>query len=152
MINGLSVGDVAQRTGVAVSALHFYERKGLIRSERSRSNHRVYSRSVVRRVTIIQIAQRAGLTLKEISEAFRHLPQEKPITAEHWSQVSSAWRDDLDYRIHLLTSLRDKLSDCIGCGCLSVNQCPLVNKDDKLGSQGSGAHLIENMGSCADNE
>lgn len=142
MASELTVGQVAHRTGVAVSALHFYERKGLIRSERSSSNHRVYPRSIIRRVTIIQIAQKAGLTLAEILDAFSHLPQDKAISTKDWGKVSSSWRDNLEERITLLTALRDNLSDCIGCGCLSVTQCPLVNEDDKLAEEGPGAQLI----------
>ncbi|MEO0436469.1 MAG: redox-sensitive transcriptional activator SoxR [Pseudomonadota bacterium] len=142
MVGGLSVGEVARRTGVAVSALHFYERKGLIKTERSSSNHRVYPRSVIRRVTVIQVAQKAGLTLAEILEAFSHLPQDKAISTQDWGSVSRAWRDNLEQRIALLTTLRDNLTDCMGCGCLSVAQCPLVNENDKHEGDGPGAALI----------
>ena len=138
----LSVGEIAKRTGVSVSALHFYERKGLIRSERTPSNHRVYPRNVIRRVTVIQIAQRAGLSLADIAEALDHLPKDRAISAKGWAKVSTIWRDDLSARIALLTSLRDELTGCIGCGCLSVDECPLANANDKLSTLGSGPHLL----------
>lgn len=138
----LTVGEVAHRTGVAVSALHFYERKNLIRSERTAANHRVYPRSVIRRVTVIQIAQRAGLSLAEIARALDHLPKDRAISVKDWARVSTLWRDALTARIALLTSLRDELTGCIGCGCLSVAECPLANAEDRLSELGSGAHLL----------
>ena len=138
----ITIGEVAARTGVAVSALHFYERKGLIHSERSASNHRIYPRSILRRVTIIQIAQKAGMSLAEIAEAFGQLPKDRPISVKDWARVSKVWRDALDLRINLLQGLRDDLTGCIGCGCLSVDECPLANKDDKLAELGTGAHLL----------
>ena len=138
----LSIGEVARRTGVSVSALHFYERKDLIHSERTASNHRVYARNVIRRVTVIQIAQRAGLSLAEIARALAHLPKDRAISVKDWTRVSKEWRDDLSARIDLLTSLRDELTGCIGCGCLSVDACPLANADDKLSKLGSGPHLL----------
>ena len=138
----ITIGEVAARTGIAVSALHFYERKGLIHSERSASNHRIYPRSILRRVTIIQIAQKAGMSLAEIAEAFGQLPKDRPISVKDWARVSKVWRDALDLRINLLQGLRDDLTGCIGCGCLSVDECPLANKDDKLAELGTGAHLL----------
>ncbi|MEM9474728.1 MAG: redox-sensitive transcriptional activator SoxR [Pseudomonadota bacterium] len=142
MAHELTVGEVARRTGVAVSALHFYERKGLIRSERSAANHRVYPRNIIRRVTIIQIAQKAGVSLTEVARAFATLPTDRAISAKDWARVSTLWRDGLQDRIALLTALRDDLTGCIGCGCLSVDECPLANTDDKLGALGAGAHLL----------
>ena len=138
----LSIGEVANRTGVSVSALHFYERKNLIESERTASNHRVYPRNIIRRVTVIQIAQRAGLSLAEIASALDALPKDRVISAKDWARVSTVWRDDLTARIELLTSLRDELDGCIGCGCLSVDECPLANANDKLSELGSGPHLL----------
>ncbi len=138
----LSIGEVANRTGVSVSALHFYERKNLIESERTASNHRVYPRNIIRRVTVIQIAQRAGLSLAEIASALDALPKDRVISAKDWARVSTVWRDDLTARIELLTSLRDELDGCIGCGCLSVDECPLANENDKLSELGSGPHLL----------
>jgi MerR family redox-sensitive transcriptional activator SoxR len=138
----LAIGEVSERTGVSVSALHFYERKNLIRSRRTTSNHRVYPRNIIRRVTVIQIAQRAGLSLAAIAAALDQLPTDRAISARDWGRVSTVWRDDLTERIELLTSLRDELTGCIGCGCLSVDECPLANKDDKLAELGAGAHLF----------
>lgn len=142
MASELSVGEVSRRTGVAVSALHFYERKGLIQSERTASNHRVYRRSIIRRVTIIQVAQRAGLSLTEIAIALEALPRDRAISVKDWARVSTDWRDALEERIALLTSLRDNLTRCIGCGCLSVEECPLVNEGDRLADRGAGPHLL----------
>lgn len=142
MASELAIGEVSERTGVSVSALHFYERKNLIRSQRTSSNHRVYPRNIIRRVTVIQIAQRAGLSLAEIAAALDQLPEDRAISASDWGRVSTTWRDDLTQRIELLTNLRDELTGCIGCGCLSVNECPLANKDDKLAKFGAGAHLL----------
>lgn len=142
MTGELTIGEVAKRTGASVSALHFYERKDLIRSERTASNHRVYARSIIRRVTIIQIAQRAGLSLAQIAEALDELPKDRAISAKDWEGVSTAWRDDLTARIELLTSLRNELTGCIGCGCLSVDECPLANSDDRLSKLGAGPHLL----------
>ena len=142
MANELVIGEVAKRTGVSVSALHFYERKNLIRSERTASNHRVYPRSIIRRVTVIQIAQRAGLSLAQISNALDKLPKDRAISVNDWGRVSTAWRDELTKRIAALTSLRDELTGCIGCGCLSVDECPLANAEDKLAELGPGPHLL----------
>lgn len=138
----LAIGEVAERTGVSVSALHFYERKNLIQSQRTPSNHRVYHRNIIRRVTVIQIAQRAGLSLAQIADALDELPKDRAISTHDWGRVSTAWREDLTERIELLSSLRDELTGCIGCGCLSVDECPLANKDDKLAELGAGAHLL----------
>ncbi|GAA5080904.1 redox-sensitive transcriptional activator SoxR [Roseibacterium beibuensis] len=143
----LSVGEVAKRTGVSVSALHFYERKNLIKPKRTASNHRVYPRNIIRRVTVIQIAQRAGLSLAEIARALDTLPDDRAISAKDWARVSTVWRDDLTARIALLTSLRDELTGCIGCGCLSVDECPLANAGDRLSELGSGPHLLGAAGS-----
>ena len=142
MASELTIGEVAHRTGVAVSALRFYERKGLIRSQRTAANHRVYARSVIRRVTIIQVAQKAGLSLAEIARAFAQLPMDRTISAADWAKVSTEWRNTVDQRIALLQGLRDQLTGCIGCGCLSVDECPLANKDDALAILGAGAHLL----------
>lgn len=145
MLGELTIGEVAKRTGASVSALHFYERKHLIRSERTASNHRVYARSTIRRVTVIQIAQKAGLSLSRIAQALDQLPKERAISAKDWEYVSTAWRDELTARIDLLTSLRDELTGCIGCGCLSVDECPLANSGDRLSNLGAGAHLLQAM-------
>lgn len=139
----LSVGELSRRSGVPVSALHFYEAEGLIRSRRSAGNQRRYPRGILRRVAIIKVAQRAGVSLKEISAALARLPQDRAPSAEDWANMSAEWRDALDDRIRKLTAIRDQLSACIGCGCLSLSDCPLRNPDDRLAEQGAGARLIE---------
>ena len=141
----LSVGEVAARSGLAVSALHFYESKGLIASIRSRGNQRRYGRDVLRRLGIIKVAQRVGIPLAEIEAAFATLPQGRTPTASDWQRLSRRWKDDLDARIKRLTLLRDHLTGCIGCGCLSVESCPLRNPDDRLGKEGTGARLLEEI-------
>lgn len=139
----LTVGEVAARSGVAVSALHFYESKGLIRSWRSRGNQRRYPREVLRRVAVIKVAQRLGIPLASVREALSELPEERTPTAGDWSKLSARWRAELDDRIARLTRLRDQLSDCIGCGCLSLEACPLRNPWDELSEQGPGPRLLE---------
>ena len=138
----LTVGEVAARAGVAVSALHFYEQKKLIASERSEGNQRRYRRGVLRRVAVIKAAQRVGIPLDEIKAALDTLPADRSPTAEDWAGLSARWRDDLDRRIRELEALRDHLDGCIGCGCLSVASCPLRNPYDRLGSEGPGARLL----------
>jgi len=139
----LTVGEVAARSGVAVSTLHFYESKGLIRSGRNQGNQRRYSRDVLRRVAIIKVAQRAGLPLKEIAGALDSLPDGRTPTARDWARLSGQWKADLDDRIARLTRLRDQLSSCIGCGCLSIGDCPLRNPYDTLAQQGAGPRLLD---------
>lgn len=139
----LSVGDVARRSGLAVSALHFYEAEGLIRSHRTAGNQRRYVREVLRRVAIIKVAQRAGIPLKTIREAFKALPQERTPTVADWTRLSSAWKQELERRIDRLTRLRDHLNGCIGCGCLSVRDCPLHNPLDRLAEEGPGPRLLD---------
>lgn len=138
----LTVGELARRAGVAVSALHFYEAEGLIRSRRTAGNQRRYPRGVLRRIAIIKVAQRAGVPLREIAEVLGSLPGDRPPTAADWARMSRRWKDDLDGRIAQLTALRDQLQDCIGCGCLSLSDCPLRNPADRLAKQGAGPVLI----------
>ena len=138
----LTVGEVARRSGVAVSALHFYETKGLIHSVRSAGQQRRYGRDVLRRVAVIKVAQRIGISLASISEAFASLPEGRSPTAADWARMSSLWRKELDERIMQLTRLRDQLDGCIGCGCLSIDACRLRNPLDELSEQGSGPQLL----------
>jgi len=144
----LTVGEVAKRSGVAVSALHFYESKGLIRSWRNTGNQRRYARDVLRRVSIIKVAQRLGIPLATIHEAFRALPEGRTATVEDWRKLSAKWRAELDNRIATLTRLRDQLTGCIGCGCLSLGACPLRNPCDKLAAQGPGPRLLDPCQRC----
>ncbi|WET12623.1 MULTISPECIES: redox-sensitive transcriptional activator SoxR [unclassified Pseudomonas] len=139
----LTVGQLSARSGVAVTALHFYETKGLIKSNRNAGNQRRYPRDVLRRVVVIKIAQRLGIPLATIGEALQTLPDGRTPTAKDWQRLSASWRQDLDERINKLMLLRDKLNGCIGCGCLSLEACPLRNQDDQLGERGPGAQLLE---------
>jgi MerR family redox-sensitive transcriptional activator SoxR len=138
----LSVGEVARRSGVAVSTLHFYEAKGLIASSRTEGNQRRYPRGVLRRVAFIRVAQRVGISLAEIAAALATLPTGRAPDREDWSRLSAGWRAELDQRIVQLKKLRDTLDDCIGCGCLSIDRCRLRNPLDKLGAQGPGAQRL----------
>ncbi|SDA92603.1 MerR family transcriptional regulator, redox-sensitive transcriptional activator SoxR [Pseudomonas sp. NFACC15-1] len=139
----LTVGQVAARSGVTVTALHFYESKGLIKSTRNPGNQRRYPRAVLRRVALIKVAQRLGIPLAEIGEALNNLPDNRAPTAADWQTLSAQWSRDLDERINQLVALRDRLNGCIGCGCLSMEACPLRNQGDVLGQRGPGAHLLE---------
>ncbi|ADD75449.1 MerR family redox-sensitive transcriptional activator SoxR [Pantoea sp. PA1] len=139
----LTPGEVARRSGVAVSALHFYESKGLIFSTRNSGNQRRYSRDVLRRVAIIKIAQRIGIPLASVSDSLENMPADKRMSAQEWGNLTQHWRDELDKRIETLTRLRNDLDGCIGCGCLSMRDCPLRNPGDLLGQQGSGAVLLD---------
>ena len=142
MARELTVGEVARRAGVAVSALHFYETKGLIRSQRTAGNQRRYSGDVLRRVAVIKVAQEVGISLAEIAAQLGSLPEGRTPTRDDWDRLSTAWRDDLDRRIMRLQRLRDGLTDCIGCGCLSIDRCRLRNPDDHLADIGPGPQLL----------
>ncbi|WP_084399153.1 redox-sensitive transcriptional activator SoxR [Henriciella aquimarina] len=139
----LTVGEVAKRSGVPVSTLHFYETKGLIESSRTAGNQRRYTRSILRRIAIIRIAQRAGLPLSVIKDYLDKLP-DGPIKAKDWRELSQEWRVILDDRITSLLQLRDQMEGCIGCGCLSLKECPLRNPDDFLAEEGPGARRLIN--------
>ena len=139
----LTVGQVAARTGVAVSTLHFYEAKGLIHSWRNAGNQRRYARDVLRRVAVIKVAQRTGIPLAEIQSALSSLPENRTPTAADWKKLSARWHAALEARIASLTRLRDQLDGCIGCGCLSLKACPLRNPWDALGEEGPGARLLD---------
>lgn len=142
MAKEFSVGEVARRSGVAVSALHFYEAKGLIRSQRTSGNQRRYAADVLRRVAIIKVAQEVGISLGEIAAQLESLPEGRTPTRKDWTLLSRRWREKLDHRIRQLQTLRDGLDDCIGCGCLSITKCRLRNPEDRLGDEGSGAQLL----------
>jgi len=138
----LTVGQVAERSGVAVSALHFYERRGLIRSTRTATNQRRYGRDTLRRVAFIRASQHVGISLGTIREALDRLPSERTPTAADWARLSAQWRAELDTRIAYLQALRDDLTECIGCGCLSLRACHLTNPRDVLGRDGPGARRL----------
>lgn len=137
----LSVGEIAARSGLAVSALHFYEARGLLQAVRNAGNQRRYPRSVLRRVAVIKVAQRVGIPLASIAETLQSLPEARTPTANDWRRLSGRWKEELNARIHALTQLRDQLDGCIGCGCLSLKACPLRNAEDTLGQEGPGPHF-----------
>ncbi|MDP2561136.1 redox-sensitive transcriptional activator SoxR [Psychrobium sp. 1_MG-2023] len=139
----LSVGIVAKRCDVKVSTLHFYEEKGLIQSWRNNGNQRRYAPDVLRRVAVIKAAQKVGVSLQEIKQAFTTLPKNRTPTKDDWNQLSSQWHGQLTARINYLTKLRDSLTGCIGCGCLSMDKCPLYNPDDILVKEGNGAVILD---------
>lgn len=139
----LSIGQVSERSGVPHTALRFYEDRGLISSERSAGNQRRYHRSVLRRIAFIRAAQRVGLTLEQISEALSTLPRDHAPTKTDWARLSRGWQDELDARIDALQRLRDRLTGCVGCGCLSLRTCALNNNDDRLARFGPGAGLLK---------
>jgi MerR family transcriptional regulator, redox-sensitive transcriptional activator SoxR len=138
----LSVGELAARSGLSVSALHFYERQGLISSRRTSGNQRRYRRDMLRRVALIRAAQRVGIPLAEIRAALAKLPNGRTPTRSDWERLSRGWRADLDERIHRLRQLRDQFTDCIGCGCLSIDRCALANPEDTLGERGPGPRRL----------
>jgi MerR family redox-sensitive transcriptional activator SoxR len=138
----LSIGEVAERSGVATSALRFYERQGLIEAERTGGNQRRYERAVLRRIAFIQAGRAAGVRLAEIRESLAGLPKSRTPSRKDWERLSNTWRDDLDARIETLEALRDRLTTCIGCGCLSIDQCDLLNPDDEAAARGAGAHYL----------
>ncbi|KPI16220.1 redox sensitive transcriptional acitvator SoxR, MerR family [Actinobacteria bacterium OK074] len=140
-IHELTVGQLSARSGAAVSALHFYETKGLISSRRTAGNQRRYHRDALRRVAFVRAAQRVGIPLATIRDALAELPEERTPNREDWARLSETWRAELDKRIQLLGRLRDQLTDCIGCGCLSLSTCALSNPDDVFGDRRAGSSL-----------
>lgn len=142
MPDGLSIGEVAARSGVATSALRFYEAQGLLASRRTGGNQRRYERAVLRRVALIRAGRAAGIPLERIRSALDTLPPGRTPTRRDWERLSRVWRSDLDEQIAMLHAVRDRLTTCIGCGCLSIDACTLLNPDDEAGGLGSGAHYI----------
>jgi len=139
----MTIGELAERAGVATSAIRFYESRGLIGSTRTTGNQRRYERSTLRRVAFIRTAQRVGLTLEEIGEALATLPDGRTPTKADWHRLSQAWKPRLDAQIRRLELLRDRLEGCIGCGCLSLRSCTLTNPGDDLADLGPGAVLLD---------
>ena len=142
MSDRLSIGEVAARAGVEPSTLRFYEAEGLITAERTEGGQRRYHRDVLRRIAFIRIAQRVGLSLDEVRRALATLPEQRTPTVADWSRLSRHWRGRLDEQIRLLGQLRDELTDCIGCGCLSFRACHLYNPHDGAARLGSGARYL----------
>jgi MerR family redox-sensitive transcriptional activator SoxR len=142
MQDSLTIGELAARSGVPASALRYYERLGLIRADRTSGNQRRYDRAELRRVSFIRISQRVGVSLEEIREALTALPRSRTPTKADWARLSARWRRRLDEQIGLLERLRDNLTGCIGCGCLSLRRCALSNPSDELAALGPGPHHL----------
>lgn len=142
----LTVGEVAKRSGVAVSTIHFYEAKGLIEGWRTEGNQRRYPRAVLRKVAVIRIAQRAGIPLAVIKSHLSAFPNDRVLARSDWQGLTIAWQTLLEERITSLLQLRDELESCIGCGCLSLADCPLRNTDDRLAAEGPGPRLLKQPG------
>ena len=142
MADELSIGEVARRSGVAPSALRFYERQGLIAASRTDGNQRRYDRAVLRRIALLQAGRAAGIPLAQIRGALEGLPTSRTPSRRDWERLSNRWRDDLDARIETLQALRERLTTCIGCGCLSIDRCDLLNSDDEAAARGPGAHYL----------
>ncbi|HEX5598525.1 MAG TPA: redox-sensitive transcriptional activator SoxR [Micromonosporaceae bacterium] len=142
----MTIGELSARSGVAPSALRYYERLGLIRAQRTGGNQRRYERAELRRVAFIRIAQQVGVSLEEIGQALAALPESRTPTKADWARLSARWQSRLDERIWLLTRLRDDLTGCIGCGCLSLQKCRLYNADDRLSAEGPGPRMMIKRG------
>jgi MerR family redox-sensitive transcriptional activator SoxR len=138
----LTIGELSERTGVAPSALRFYEAEGLIHSSRTDGGQRRYHRDVLRRVSFIRIAQKVGLNLEQIRASLESLPESRTPTKADWARLSHAWRPQLDEHIAMLTRLRDELDECIGCGCLSLRSCALYNQGDRAAVLGPGPRFL----------
>jgi MerR family redox-sensitive transcriptional activator SoxR len=138
----LTIGELASRAGVATSALRFYETKGLIASKRTDGNQRRYPRATLRRVALIRAGQEVGLSLGELSTALERLPHDKTPTKRDWERLSKSWRSRLDAQIEELLALRNELTDCIGCGCLSLKSCAIFNPDDAASDLGTGPRYL----------
>lgn len=139
----LSVGELAKRAGIAVSAIHFYEAKGLLVGWRTEGQQRRFPRSALRLIAIIKSAQNLGFSLEEIKSTLTGIPKNRMATQDEWEELALIWRSAIDERIAGLKSLRDHLDGCIGCGCLSVQDCPIRNANDRLAAKGPGAHLLK---------
>ncbi len=142
MAGELTIGELSARSGVAASALRFYESRGLIAATRTGGNQRRYPRATLRRVALVQAGRAAGIPLERIHAALETLPADRTPTRADWERLSRAWRDDLDARITTLQALRDRLTTCIGCGCLSIDACELLNPGDEAAERGPGAHYL----------
>lgn len=141
-MSGLTIGDLSARTGLAVSAIRFYETRGIVRPVRNQGGHRRYSRSDIRRLSFAMIAQKLGFSLSEISDALAGLPDHRAPSKADWTRLSRTMRDRIEDRIDQLGRLRDQLDSCIGCGCLSLETCVLHNPDDQLGAEGPGPRKL----------
>ena len=143
MARELTIGELSERSGVSQSALRFYEREGLISARRTDGNQRRYDRAMLRRIAFVQAGKAAGIPLRRIGDALATLPESRIPTRRDWERLSKRWRDDLDRRIATLEGLRGRLDTCIGCGCLSIDKCELLNPEDEAAELGPGAHYLE---------
>jgi len=139
--DALSIGAVADRSGIAVSALRFYETHGLIRSSRTGGGQRRYPRDVLRRLAVIGAAQQVGFSLADIAEMLQDVPDDHHVTEAEWQKLAASWRPRIDEQIQVLQRLRDQLDRCIGCGCLSMRTCEMANPEDRAGARGPGARF-----------
>ena len=139
---GLSIGQVSDRTGLAASAIRYYEDEGLVRPERNAAGQRRYVKSDIRRLSFIMLSQKMGFTISEIREAMAPLPLDRAPNKADWTRISKTFGQELDFRIAKMQSLRERLDSCIGCGCLSLQSCHLYNPQDIQGSQGQGPRLV----------
>jgi MerR family redox-sensitive transcriptional activator SoxR len=142
MAREFTIGQLSERSGVSQSALRFYERKGLIAAERSTGNQRRYPAITLRRVALVQAGKTAGIPLERIKVALDTLPADRAPTKRDWERLSRHWREELDLRIKTLEAIRGRLTGCIGCGCLSLKRCALLNPDDEAAQRGPGAHFL----------
>src|SRR5438034_2523474 len=149
MPDELTIGELSGRSGVAPSALRFYEAEGLIAARRTSGNQRRYERAILRRIALIQAGRAAGISLERIRAALETLPSRRTPTRRDWERLSRGGRDDIDRRIATLEALRNRLTTCIGCGCLSIDKCDLLNPDDEAGAIGPGAHYLQRDGKRA---
>lgn len=138
----LSVGEISKRSGLPISTIHFYEEKGLISSFRNEGNQRQFSRDSLRIISLVKAAQGIGYSLDEIKSMLDKLPKDRKLTDTDWTRISKVWRKEIEDKIKALIQIRDHLNKCIGCGCLSLTECPLRNPEDKLSKKGAGAQLI----------
>lgn len=145
MMSELTISQVTRRSGVSASALRFYEQRGLIQADRTPGNRRTYPRHVLRRLAVIRAAQTVGLSLTEIATALEPIPHDRPVSRREWERLSESWHGSLDLRIRALTELRDGLTTCIGCGCLSLPGCPFSNAEDELAEQGPGPRILRSV-------
>jgi MerR family redox-sensitive transcriptional activator SoxR len=150
MASELTIGEVASRSGVAPSALRFYEQEGLIVSRRTDGNQRRYERAILRRIALIQAGRAAGIPLERIRASLATLPAHRTPSRRDWQRLSHDWREDIDRRIATLDALRNRLTTCIGCGCLSIDACELLNPGDEAAELGPGAHYLQRDSSRAD--
>ena len=145
MPEGFTIGQLSERSGVSQSALRFYERKGLIAATRTSGNQRRYATATLRRVALLQAGRAAGIPLERIGAALHTLPEQRPPTKRDWERLSSSWRRELDERIATLEAIRGRLTTCIGCGCLSLKTCGLLNPGDEAARLGGGAHYLRRV-------